>query len=68
MMLTFAYSLEPSSYNIIASVSEGATGQALSDGSQRQEAPNDGIVDNMRGTGQNRWFLTADRMRMALTE
>lgn len=43
-MLTFAYSLEPSSYNIIASVSEGATGQALDDGSQGQEAPNDGIV------------------------
>lgn len=44
MILTFAYSLEPSSYNVMCFVSEGTTSEALRGRSQRQEAPNDGIV------------------------
>lgn len=57
MMLTFAYSLEPSSYNVIASVSEGATSEALGGRSQRQEAPSDGIVETCAAQDRTGGFL-----------
>lgn len=44
IMLTFAYSLEPSSCSITALVSKGATSEALGGRTRAQQAPNDGIV------------------------